>query len=99
MVLPVFTIQVENKGGNTISTTDLDECLKIVEKELGRKLEQGEVVHSFGDPQNDIEINNLKVPYMEPSRIEDSEEVKIVFIAWYKDGRECLTVSIICVDM
>lgn len=79
IVHPVFTIQVENKGASTISNTDLDECLKIVEIELGRKLKQGEVVHSFGDPQNDIEINNLKVPYMEPSRIEDSEEVKIVF--------------------
>lgn len=78
-VKPIFTIQVENKGLGQYSDTDLDECLRVIETELGKKLTYGEVVHSFGDPQTDIEINNLRVPYMEPSRIEESEEVKIVF--------------------
>ena len=79
LVRPIFTIQVENKGTHSYSETDLDECLRVIEAELGKKLEQGEVVHSFGDPQSEIIINALKVPYLEPSRIEESYDVKIVF--------------------
>lgn len=78
-VNPIFTIQVENKGNDSYSVSDLDECLRVIESELGRKLERGEVVHSFGNPQTEIKINNLIVPYLEASRIQDSDEVKIVF--------------------
>lgn len=77
-VNPIFTIQVENKGNNSYSSSDLDECLRVIESELGRKLERGEVVHSFGNPQTEIKVNNLIVPYQEASRIQDSDEVKIV---------------------
>lgn len=79
IVNPIFTIQVENKGNNSYSESDLDECLRVIEAELGRKLERGEVVHSFGNPQSDIKVNNLIVPYLEASRIQENEDVKIVF--------------------
>lgn len=79
MVYPVMVIQVENGHGDKISETNLDECLKTVEEEFGRSLYQGEVAHSFGDPKTDININGLKVPYIEPSRIEESHKVRIVF--------------------
>ena len=79
MVYPVMVIQVENGHGDKISETNLDECLKTVEEEFGRSLYQGEVAHSFGDPKTDININGLKVPYVEPSRIDESQKVRIVF--------------------
>ena len=78
-VYPVMVIQVENGQGDKISETNLDECLKTVEGELGRSLYEGEVAHSFGDPKTDININGLKVPYVEPSRIDESKKVRIVF--------------------
>ena len=78
-VYPVMVIQVENGHGDKISETDLNECLKTVEEELGRSLYDGEVAHSFGEPKTDLTINNLKVPYIEPSRIDESKKVRIVF--------------------
>lgn len=79
IVKPILAIQVENSGGNEPSRTDLDECLKTIERVVGRKFEVGEVIHAFGDPKTDITVYGLKVPYIEPSRIEDAEKVKIVF--------------------
>lgn len=79
IVYPVMVIQVENGQGDKISETNLDECLKTVEEELGRSLYEGEVAHSFGEPKTDININGLRVPYVEPSRIDESQKVRIVF--------------------
>ena len=78
-VYPVMVIQVENGHGDKISETNLDECLKTVEEELGRSLFDGEVAHSFGEPKTELNINGLKVPYVEPSRIDESQKVKIIF--------------------
>lgn len=78
-VYPVMVIQVENGHGDKISGTDLNECLKAVEEELGRALYEGEVAHSFGEPKTELTINGLKVPYVEPSRIDESKKVRIVF--------------------
>ena len=78
-VYPVLVIQVENGHGDKISETDLNECLKTVEEELGRSLYNGEVAHSFGEPKSELTINGLKVPYVEPSRIHESTKVRIVF--------------------
>lgn len=78
-IYPVMVIQIENGHGDHISETDLNECLRTVEEELGRSLYDGEVAHSFGEPKTDLTINNLKVPYIEPSRIDENKKVRIVF--------------------
>lgn len=77
-VNPVFVVQVEAGKGNQISATDLDECLNVIEKRLDSKYLEGEVVHCFGD-KADIVINGLKVRYEEPSRIQDDDNIKLVF--------------------
>lgn len=78
-VNPIFLIQVENKAGNEISATNLDECLKNIEERSGFKFERGEVIHSFGDTNSSIVISGLEVPYEEPSRIQDNKKIKVVF--------------------
>ena len=78
-VCPVLVVQVKNGRNEVVSETDLDECLKAVEEELGRVLYEGEVAHSFGEPKTDLTINGLKVPYVEPSRIDESKKVRVVF--------------------
>lgn len=78
-VNPMFLIQVENRSGNRISKTDLDASLETIERRLGEKFKPGEVVHAFGNTTNDIVINGLSVPYVEPSRIDDDRNIKIVF--------------------
>lgn len=78
-VNPVFVIQVQNGTGNSISDTDLDDCLQKVEERTGFKFGPGQVVHTFGQTSSSITINGLEVPYEEPSRISDNKNIRVVF--------------------
>ncbi len=78
-VNPVFLVQVANATKNKITATDLDDCLNKIEEQLGIKFKVGEVVHAFGSPQSTITINNLDVPYVEASQIENNRDIKVVF--------------------
>lgn len=78
-VNPIMVIQVENAQGNRISSTDLDECVRIVEERTGERFSEGQVVHAFGEGTSTLVINGLNVPYVEPSRIAEDKRIKIVF--------------------
>ena len=77
-VCPIFLIQVEAGTTGRVSATDLDECLREVERRTSETFEKGEVVHAFGE-QSTLSINGLEVPYCEPSAINDDRNIKIVF--------------------
>lgn len=77
-VCPIFLIQVEAGTTGRVSATDLDECLREVERRTCETFEKGEVVHAFGE-QSTLFVNGLKVPYCEPSAINDDRNIKIVF--------------------
>lgn len=76
-VCPVFLIQVEPGTGGRVSNTDLEECLREVEKRVGKAFETGEVVHAFGE-KNTLTLNGLSVPYCQPSAINDDRNIKVV---------------------
>ena len=76
---PIFVVQVENGTNNQISATNLDECLKKICQRTGITFEVGEVVHTFGQTQSDLTINNLRVLYCEPSRISGNDKIRVVF--------------------
>ena len=78
-VNPIFVIQVQNGTAHQISTTDLNECLRIIEERLGDRFMEGQVVHAFGEGTSTIQIGGLDVPYCEPSRIVDDKRIKVVF--------------------
>lgn len=78
-VNPIFVIQVQNGTAHQISTTDLDECLRIIEERIGDRFLEGQVVHAFGEGTSTIQIGGLDVPYCEPSRIADDKRIKVVF--------------------
>lgn len=78
-VNPIMVIQVENAQGNRISSTDLDECVRIIEERTGERFSEGQVVHAFGEGTSTLVINGLNVPYVEPSRIAEDKRIKIVF--------------------
>ncbi len=78
-VNPILVIQVQNGNAHQISTTDLNECLRIIEERLGDRFLEGQVVHAFGEGTSTIQIGGLNVPYCEPSRIADDKRIKIVF--------------------
>lgn len=77
-VNPIFVVQVQNGTANKLSDTDLDECLMQIESSTGYKLQEGEVVHTFGQTTSNVIINGLNVRYEEPSRINDDEKIKVV---------------------
>lgn len=96
-VNPVFVIQVENSNHESrYSDTDLVECLRQIEARIGKKLQEGEVVHTFGQTASDITINGLDVKYREPSQIADDRKIKIVFFkenlstGWDCPRAECM---------
>lgn len=78
-VNPIFVIQVQNGTGATISSTDLNDCLKKIEDRIGYKFTDGEVVHTFGQTSSILEINGINVAYEEPSQITDNKKIKVVF--------------------
>ena len=78
-VNPVFVIQVQNQTGSGISDTDLDDCLRKIEERTGFHFQDGEVVHTFGQTTSTIQINGVAVRYLEPSRIAEEKNVKVVF--------------------
>ena len=87
-VNPIFLIQVENKGKNEITKTDLNEALTIIQNKSGFKFEKGEVVHAFGDTRGDIIVKGLEIPYEEPSAINDNKKSKLFSLrkAYQRDG-------------
>lgn len=78
-VNPVFVVQVQNQTGRSISDTNLDDCLREIENRSGFNFRVGEVVHTFGQTTSNIIINDLSVGYLEPSRIADDKNVRVVF--------------------
>ncbi|MBQ6700715.1 MAG: DEAD/DEAH box helicase family protein [Oscillospiraceae bacterium] len=78
-VNPIMVIQVQNAQGNRISSTDMDECIRIIEERTGERFSEGQIVHAFGEGTSTIVINGLNVPYVEPSRIAEDKKIKIVF--------------------
>lgn len=78
-VNPIFVIQIENGTSTEISKTDLNNCLKIIEDRIGYKFDKGEVVHTFGNTDSSVNIAELEVLYVEPSRINDDKKIKVVF--------------------
>lgn len=77
-VCPIFVIQVEPAANGKVSATDLDECLREIEKRTGESFESGEVVHCFGE-QSTMTINGLELPYCAPFAINDDRKIRIVF--------------------
>lgn len=96
-VNPVFVVQVEKSTHSSrYSDTDLNECLRVIERRANMKFKEGEVVHTFGDPKSTININNVPVQYREPSSITDDRNIKVVFFkenlstGWDCPRAECM---------
>lgn len=68
-----------NGSGKKLSDTNLDDCLSKIEERVGIHFEPGQVVHTFGQTQSSITVNGLEVRYVEPSRIADDKNIRVVF--------------------
>ena len=78
-VNPILIIQVLNGTGGKLTDTNLDDCIAKIEERTGFKLENGQVVHTFGGTTASLTVNSLEVRYEEPSRIADDRNIRVVF--------------------
>ncbi|WP_288079634.1 DEAD/DEAH box helicase family protein [Duncaniella freteri] len=78
-VNPIMLVQVENGTGNNITNTDIADCITKIESRYGKNFKDGEIVHAFGSPKSAITFGQYSLPYIEPSRISESQNIKIVF--------------------
>lgn len=78
-VNPVLVIQVLNGSGSKLTDTDLGDCLSKIEERIGLRFENSQVVHTFGQTTSTIQVNGLDVQYVEPSRISDDRNIRVVF--------------------
>lgn len=76
-VCPIFVVQVEAGSGKKISDTNLDEMLATINDGLPVKLQENEVVHTFGS-QGDIVINGMTVHHAEQEHIQDDKNIRVV---------------------
>ena len=76
-VNPVFVIQVAAGKGKNLSETNLSLVLSTIEKEIDRKFDEHEVVHTFSGA-GDININGLVVHHIEPEKIADDRKAAVV---------------------
>jgi len=77
-VSPILVVQVEDGSGHEITKTDLSSCISMLEELLGRKLQAGEVVHTFNDKET-INFNNLDIYHIDASYIEEDKNAIVVF--------------------
>jgi type III restriction enzyme len=77
-VRPILVVQAEDGNNREITQTDLDSCIAMLEELLGRKLQTGEVVHTF-DKHEKINVRDLDIHHIDPSRIEEDEKAMVVF--------------------
>ncbi len=77
-VNPVFVVQVAAGTKKSLSQTDLSLVLSTIEKEIDRKFDEHEVVHTFSGA-GDLNINGLTVHHIEPEKIADDRKAAVVF--------------------
>ena len=78
-VNPILIFQVLNGTGDALTDTNLDDCIAKIEERTGFKLENGQVVHTFGGTTATLTVNGLEVRYEEPSNIADDRNIRVVF--------------------
>ena len=78
-VEPLLVIQVEDAPANGgISRTDIAEAIKVIEKQLGRTLNENEIAHTLQEGSA-LEIGGRVIPYVSPPDIQERPDIRVVF--------------------
>lgn len=89
IVKPVLVIQVEDGNEKIVSQTEIESYLSMLETQLGRPLAEGEVVHCMNSKKL-LSVGTWTIPYMEASRIEESDHVNfVIFKMSLSTGWDC----------
>ena len=77
-VWPILVVQVENGTERQASRTDFGVALDVIEKAIGRSLQEGEAVHALHDC-GDMDIGGRRVRRVDASRIDEDKGIGVVF--------------------
>lgn len=88
IVRPILVVQIEDGSGNTLTRTPLDDVVRVIERHSG-PLGINEIVHCLQD-QTDLEAGGRIIRKLEASRIQESQDVKVViFKTALSTGWDC----------
>ncbi|MCX6029105.1 MAG: DEAD/DEAH box helicase family protein [Chloroflexi bacterium] len=76
-VRPILVVQVEDGNDKVLTKTNLGATLSTLESVLGRRLEEGEVAHTFNDIGDQV-VDGRRVRHVEASRIEEDPKINVV---------------------
>ena len=77
-VWPVLVVQVENGNANQLTRTSLPDALNVIEKAIGRRLNEGEAAHAMHDT-GDLDIAGRRLRKVDASRIDADKNIGVVF--------------------
>lgn len=87
-VKPILVVQVEDGNEQTLTRSPLSDIVRVMERQTG-PLGVNEIVHCFND-RGDLEISDRIVRKVEPSRIQDIPDIKVVlFKTALSTGWDC----------
>lgn len=78
VVWPVLVVQVDNATANAVTKTSLVDALNVIERAIGRRLNEGEVAHALHDT-GDMDVGGRKVRKVDASRIDADKNIGVVF--------------------
>lgn len=79
LVEPLLVVQVEDApAAGGISKTDVGEAIRVIEKKLGRTLQENEIAHALQEGTA-LEFGDRVVPYVNPPDIQDRSDIRVVF--------------------
>jgi type III restriction enzyme len=85
---PILVVQIEDGSGNVLTRTLLDDVVRVIERHSG-PLGLNEIVHCLQD-QTDIEAGGRIIRKVEASRVQESQDVKVVlFKTALSTGWDC----------
>jgi len=88
VVRPILVVQIEDGSGTSISRTPLNDVVRVIERQTG-PLVVNEIVHCLQD-QAEIEAGGRVIRKLEASRIQESQDVKVVlFKTALSTGWDC----------
>lgn len=88
IVRPILIVQIEDGSGNSLTRTPLDDVIRVIERHSG-PLGINEIVHCLQD-QTEIDVGGRIIRKLEASRIQDSQDVKVViFKTALSTGWDC----------
>lgn len=88
-IWPVLVVQVENGTDQQLTKTNLSDALNVIEKAIGRRLNELEVAHAMHDT-GDLDVGARRVRKVDASRIDADKNIGVVlFKTSLSTGWDC----------